>query len=84
MLRFGDVLSLFAFLCLIVGQLLLIFIKFGLVGTADGIMHIFDEGTQCFPLYVYAKEETDQLNLFDKGDGGYRRESGITDFMLER
>lgn len=52
----------------------------------DGIpdLHIFDEGTQCFPLYVYAKEETDQLNLFDKGDGGYRRESGITDFMLER
>ena len=47
-------------------------------------LNVLDAGTQCFPLYVYAKEETDQLNLFDKGDGGYRRESGITDFMLER
>ena len=47
-------------------------------------LHMFDEGTQCFPLYVYTKEETDQLSLFDKGDGGYRRESGITDFMLAR
>jgi len=24
------------------------------------------------------------MSLFDKGEGGYRRESGITDFMLER
>lgn len=24
------------------------------------------------------------MSLFDKGDGGYRRESGITDFMLAR
>ena len=47
-------------------------------------LHLLESGTQCFPLYVYTKEETDQLNLFDKGDGGYRQESGITDFMLER
>ena len=41
--------------------------------------------SQCFPLYVYTKEtEGKQMSLFDKGDGGYRRESGITDFMLER
>ncbi len=47
-------------------------------------LHLLESGTQCFPLYVYTKEETDQLSLFDKGDDGYRRESGITDFMLER
>jgi predicted helicase len=47
-------------------------------------LHIFDEGTQCFPLYVYTKEEGEQMSLFDKGDDGYRKESGITDFMLER
>ena len=41
--------------------------------------------SQCFPLYVYTKDaEGKQMSLFDKGDGGYRRESGITDFMLER
>ena len=40
---------------------------------------------QCFPLYVYTKDaEGKQMSLFDKGDGGYRKESGITDFMLER
>ena len=40
---------------------------------------------QCFPLYVYTKEaKGEQMTLFDKGDGGYRRESGITDFMLAR
>lgn len=47
-------------------------------------LHLLESGAQCFPLYVYTKEEPDQLSLFDKGDGGYRRESGITDFMLER
>jgi len=41
--------------------------------------------SQCFPLYVYEKEEVgDQMTLFDKGDGGYRQKSGITDFMLNR
>ncbi len=40
---------------------------------------------QCFPLYVYTKEDRDEeLSLFDKGDGEYRCESGITDFMLNR
>ena len=40
---------------------------------------------QCFPLYVYEKEESgEQMTLFDKGDGGYRQTSGITDFMLDR
>ena len=48
-------------------------------------LHVFDEGAQCFPLYVYTKDEKgEQMTLFDKGDGGYRRESGITDFMLAR
>ena len=48
-------------------------------------LNILDAGTQCFPLYVYTKDaEGKQMSLFDKGDGGYRRESGITDFMLER
>lgn len=41
--------------------------------------------SQCFPLYVYTKEpKSEQMTLFDKGDGGYRRESGMTDFMLAR
>ena len=41
--------------------------------------------SQCFPLYVYTKDaKSEQMTLFDKGDGGYRRESGITDFMLAR
>ena len=48
-------------------------------------LHLLESGTQCFPLYVYTKDaEGKQMSLFDKGDGGYRRESGITDFMLER
>ncbi len=42
-------------------------------------------GTQCFPLYVYEKDENgEQMTLFDKGDSGDRQKSGITDFMLER
>ena len=41
--------------------------------------------SQCFPLYVYTKEERgEQMTLFDKGDNEYRCTSGITDFMLER
>ncbi|MBQ6340007.1 MAG: DEAD/DEAH box helicase [Kiritimatiellae bacterium] len=41
--------------------------------------------SQCFPLYVYTKEERgEQMSLFDKGDDEYRCTSGITDFMLER
>ena len=48
-------------------------------------LHMFDEGAQCFPLYVYTKEERgEQMTLFDKGDDEYRCTSGITDFMLER
>ena len=48
-------------------------------------LNLLDAGTQCFPLYVYTKDEKgEQMTLFDKGDGGYRRESGITDFMLAR
>ena len=48
-------------------------------------LHVLESGTQCFPLYVYTKDEkSEQMSLFDKGDGGYRRESGITDFMLTR
>ena len=41
--------------------------------------------SQCFPLYVYTKEERgEQMTLFDEGDNEYRCTSGITDFMLER
>ena len=48
-------------------------------------LHLLESGAQCFPLYVYTKEaKSEQMTLFDKGDGGYRRESGITDFMLAR
>ena len=48
-------------------------------------LNLLDAGTQCFPLYVYTKDEKgEQMTLFDKGDGGYRRESGMTDFMLAR
>lgn len=48
-------------------------------------LNLLDAGTQCFPLYVYTKDKKgEQMTLFDKGDGGYRRESGITDFMLAR
>ena len=46
--------------------------------------HLLESLAQCFPLYVYTKEEGEQMSLFDKGDDGYRKESGITDFMLER
>ncbi len=48
-------------------------------------LHLLESGAQCFPLYVYTKDEKgEQMTLFDKGDGGYRRESGMTDFMLAR
>ena len=48
-------------------------------------LHVLESGTQCFPLYVYTKEERgEQMTLFDKGDDEYRCTSGITDFMLER
>ena len=48
-------------------------------------LHVLESGTQCFPLYVYTKEERgEQMSLFDKGENEYRQESGITDFMLER
>jgi len=48
-------------------------------------LHILESGAQCFPLYVYTKEERgEQMTLFDKGDDEYRCTSGITDFMLER
>ena len=48
-------------------------------------LNLLNAGTQCFPLYVYTKEERgEQMTLFDKGDDEYRCTSGITDFMLER
>lgn len=48
-------------------------------------LHLLESGAQCFPLYVYTKDEKgEQMTLFDKGDGGYRRENGMTDFMLAR
>ena len=52
----------------------------------DSIPDLGIEGaSQCFPLYVYTKEEGgEQMSLWDKGDNAYHQESGITDFMLER
>ena len=48
-------------------------------------LNLMNAGTQCFPLYVYKKEERgEQMTLFDKGEDAYRCTSGITDFMLER
>ena len=47
-------------------------------------LHIFDEGTQCFPLYWYEKNEPDQLSLFDNGKNEYKRRSGLSDFILQR
>ena len=40
-------------------------------------LHVLESGTQCFPLYVYTKEERgEQMTLFDKGDDEYRCTSG--------
>lgn len=40
--------------------------------------------SQCFPLYWYEKnDQTEQMNLFDKGEA-YTRRDGISDFILER
>ena len=47
-------------------------------------LHIFDEGTQCFPLYWYEKNECDQLSLFDNGKNEYKRHSGLSDFIVQR
>ena len=47
-------------------------------------LHIFDEGTQCFPLYWYEKNECDQLSLFDSGKDEYKRHSGLSDFIVQR
>ena len=47
-------------------------------------LHVFDEGTQCFPLYWYEKTERDQIGLFDKGSDEYKRHSGLSDFILQR
>ena len=44
-------------------------------------LHIFDAGTQCFPLYYYEEKETTQGNLFDQGQDKYIRRDGITDFI---
>ncbi|MBQ6470469.1 MAG: hypothetical protein IJJ33_00670 [Victivallales bacterium] len=45
--------------------------------------------SQCFPLYYYEKQETQQQGEFDFGDGGasvdgYIRHDGISDFILKR
>ena len=47
-------------------------------------LHIFDEGTQCFPLYWYEKNECDQLSLFDSGKDEYKRHSGLSNFIVQR
>ena len=48
-------------------------------------LHLLESGAQCFPLWVYEKEDGGtQMTLFDKGEDGYRKTSGITDFMLNR
>ena len=47
-------------------------------------LHILESGTQCFPLYWYEKNERDTLSLFDNSNSDYNRQSGLTDFILQR
>lgn len=41
------------------------------------------EKAQCFPLYYYEKNEDNSPSLFDKEDGGYVRNDGVSDFILQ-
>jgi predicted helicase len=45
---------------------------------------MFDEGSQCFPLYYYEKRKNQQLTLFDAGEDEYIRRDGVTDFILNQ
>lgn len=47
-------------------------------------LHILESGTQCFPLYLYEKNEHEMLSLFDQKAGEYSRRDAITDFILHR
>ena len=47
-------------------------------------LHVLESGTQCFPLYVFEKNDRDALSLFDNNSVEYTRRSAITDFILGR
>ena len=47
-------------------------------------LHVLESGTQCFPLYVFEKNDRDALSLFDNDSVEYTRRSAITDFILGR
>ena len=47
-------------------------------------LHVLESGTQCFPLYVFEKNDRDTLSLFDNNSAEYTRRSAITGFILGR
>ena len=47
-------------------------------------LHVLESGTQCFPLYVFEKNDRDTLSLFDNDSAEYTRRSAITGFILGR
>ena len=47
-------------------------------------LHVLESGTQCFPLYVFEKNDCDTLSLFDNDSAEYTRRSAITGFILGR
>ena len=47
-------------------------------------LHVLESGTQCFPLYMFEKNDRDALSLFDNNSVEYTRRSAITDFILGR
>ena len=47
-------------------------------------LHVLESGTQCFPLYVFEKNDREALSLFDNDPAEYTRRSAITDFIVNR
>ena len=47
-------------------------------------LHVLESGTQCFPLYVFEKNDRDTLSLFDNDSAEYTRRFAITGFILGR
>ena len=47
-------------------------------------LHIFEAGTQCFPLYWYEKKLFGEQNLFGDSEEDYVRRDGVTDFILNQ
>lgn len=47
-------------------------------------LNVLDSGTQCFPLYWYKKDDSQQLSIFDDDSNvGYTRYDGISDWILK-